>query len=333
MTRRALVTGATGGLGLALVEALAEAGYTVRATGRDLAAADTLGALGAHFIPADLTDPAASARLTRDVDVVFHAAALSSPWGDPAAFRAINVEATDRLLAAAQAAGGDAFMFISTPSVYAEPRDRLGLTEQSPLARRFANAYVATKHAAERRVLAANAPGFATIALRPRALVGPHDKVLLPRLVRVARSGRFPLFRGGRALIELTDVRDAARAALAADRRRAEVAGQVFNISGGAPAPVADTLAAIFAALGLAVRLRRAPYAPAALACRAMEAICARLPGRPEPPATAYSLSTLAFSQTFDLAAATDRLGWRPRFTPGDAIARTAEAWRARAAV
>ncbi len=63
------------------------------------------------------------------------------------------------------------------------------------------------------------------------------------------------------------------------------------------------------------------------MACRAAEAVCARLPGRPEPPATVYSLSTLAFSQTFDLAAARADLEWSPRFTPGQAIARTAAAW------
>ena len=42
----------------------------------------------------------------------------------------------------------------------------------------------ATKGQAERHVLAANAPGFATMAIRPRAIVGPDDKVLLPRVLR-----------------------------------------------------------------------------------------------------------------------------------------------------
>jgi nucleoside-diphosphate-sugar epimerase len=180
-------------------------------------------------------------------------------------------------------------------------------------------------------VRAAARTGFSTVSLRPRALVGPHDAVLLPRLLRVARSGRFPLFRRGRALIELTDVRDAAQAALAADRRRQAVSGRVFNISGGAPVSVVDTLAEIFTALNLKPRFVEAPYALAAAACRAAEAVCARLPGRPEPPATVYSLSTLAFSQTFDLANARNDLGWSPRWSPAQAIERTAAAWRDRA--
>src|SRR6185437_14287401 len=143
-----------------------------------------------------------------------------------------------------------------------------------------------------------------TAAIRPRALIGPDDRVLLPRLLRMARGGRFPLLRGGQALIELTDVRDAAEAIVAADSHRKAAAGRAFNVSGGRPASVADTLAAAFAALGLTPRFVDVPYAAAAAACRAAEALCALLPGRPEPPATVYSLNTLAFSQTFDLTAA-----------------------------
>ncbi|MFX0590873.1 SDR family NAD(P)-dependent oxidoreductase, partial [Glaesserella parasuis] len=49
-----------------------------------------------------------------------------------------------------------------------------------------------------------------TVAIRPRAIVGPNDTVLLPRILRAAGRGRFPLPGGGEALIEPTDVRDAA---------------------------------------------------------------------------------------------------------------------------
>ena len=327
------MTGATGGLGLALVPALLARGYQVRASGRDRSAGERLRAAGAEFVAADLTDPAVAAPLAADRDVVFHAAALSSLWGPPAAFAAINVEATVRLLAGARQAGCDAFIYVSTPSVYAEARDRLDLTEDSPLAKRFANAYVATKFTAEQSVLAANGPGFATVAIRPRALVGPDDRVLLPRLLRVARSGFFPLFRGGRALIELTDVNDAAEALVAADLRRASLGGRVFNVSGGAPMSVRDVVGAVFAAVGLAPRLVEAPFAFAAGACALAEAVCAHWPSRPEPPATVYSLMTLAFSQTFDLRGVREALSWAPRVSPEEAIARTAALWRRHAPV
>ena len=48
--RRVLVTGATGGLGLATVALLRSDGYAVRATGRTLSAAGRLTAMGAEFV-------------------------------------------------------------------------------------------------------------------------------------------------------------------------------------------------------------------------------------------------------------------------------------------
>lgn len=325
--RRALVTGATGGFGIALVEALLAAGFWVRATGRNFDAGTRLREAGAEFLAADLTEPRNLPGLVAGMDLVVHAAALSSPWGRGEDFWRVNVNVTAGLLGAARGAGCKQFIFISTPSVYSEPRDRLGLTEASPVARKFANAYAASKYAAEQLVLGANRPGFATVAMRPRALVGPDDTVLLPRLARVTRRGKFPLFRQGQALIELTDVRDAAAAVLAAAARPEQTGGRVFNISGGAPLKVVEILALVFAAFDLHPKFLPLPYGPTACLLGLAELFCARLPGRPEPPATVYTLSSLAFSQTFDLSAARENLGWQPRFSPEEAIDRTAAAW------
>ncbi|WP_261300063.1 NAD-dependent epimerase/dehydratase family protein [Sphingomonas alpina] len=309
MSRHALVTGATGGLGRALVGALIDDGYRVTATGRDARIGATL---GVPFAAADLvTDPVEP--LTDGVDVVFHLAALSSPWGRRDMFQRINVAATDRLLRAAQAAECQAFIHASTPSIYAERRNRIGLSEDSPVANPFANDYVATKYAAEQIVLAANAPDFRTVALRPRAIVGPHDTVLLPRLMRAAARGRFPLPGDGQALIEPTDVRDATAAFIAADRHREDAGGQAINISGGDPRPVRELLDLLFARMGAVVRYKAVPIPLALAVAGAMEHVAALLPGRPEPPATRYTIMTLAYSQTLCLDRAKALLGWTPR--------------------
>ncbi len=317
MSRVALITGATGGLGRELVGQLLAAGYRVRATGRDRAIGATL---GAEFVAADLTTAPLTA-LVSGVDVVFHLAALSSPWGSSATFQAINVTATERLLAAARAAGCDGFVYASTPSIYAAPHDRIGLTEDSPVAARFANAYAATKYAAERLVIAADAPGFRTVAIRPRAIVGPDDTVLLPRVLRAARRGRFPLPGGGAAVIEPTDVRDAAAAFVAADRHRAAAGGHAINISGGDPRPVRQLLEQLFARLGRAPRFVAVPTGLAMTTADALERVAALLPGRPEPPVTRYSVMTFGFSQTMVLDRARDLLGWTPQHRIEEMIA------------
>jgi 2-alkyl-3-oxoalkanoate reductase len=324
--RRALVTGATGGLGLSLCAALHASGYSVRATGRNAALAARLGARGAAFVQADLLT-ADLAALCQDIDVVFHAAALSSPWGPSEAFTAINVTATHRLLNAASAAGADCFVFVSSPSIYAALWDQADLTEDSPLPARALNAYARTKRIAEKAVLGAHAPGFTTIAVRPRALIGPDDTVLLPRIVTLAARGWFPSFRGGRALIELTDVRDAAAALVLADQRRDRAKGQAINISGAKPLSVATLVARLGQALGKPVRLRPIPLPLALGIAGASEALCACLPHRPEPRLTRYGVATLAFTQTFDLTRARSVLGYRPAHDAVDSAAALAASY------
>jgi len=310
--RRALVTGATGGLGLSLTQALIEAGYAVRATGRNPVAIQRLRTMGAEVVAGDLEtlDPAV---LFKDIDAVFHAAALSSPWGPDAAFQRANVDLTRTLLAAARDGGIDAFIFVSSPSVYARWRDQTDLTEATPLPRRALNAYARTKREAEALVLAADAPGFRTVAIRPRAIVGPDDTVLLPRILKLVRRGRFPLFREGRALIELTDVRDAADALILADAAREIAGGQAINIGGGRPVAVAELVRRLGQALGVSVRIVPLPLALGQALSVAADAVCRLLPGRPEPVLTPYTLSTLAWSQTFDLTRARALLGYEPR--------------------
>ena len=311
MTRRALVTGATGGLGLTLTQTLLDDGYVVRATGRNPPAIKRLRDTGAETIAGDLFELGPDA-LCRDIDVVFHAAALSSPWGPDADFQRANVDLTRDLLAATRRAGAGSFVFVSSPSVYARWADQTELTEDTPWPERSLNAYSRTKGDAERLVLAADAPGFRTVAIRPRAIIGPDDAVLLPRILRLVKRGRFPLFRDGRALVELTDVRDAAQALVLADVHRETAGGQAINITGGAALPVRDLVRGLGQALGVEVRTVAFPLALGQALSVGADALCRLLPGRPEPVLTPYTLSTLAWSQTFDLSKARGLLGYEP---------------------
>ena len=303
MSRVALVTGATGGLGRTLVPMLRAAGWQVRATGRRPRAGEPIDAL-------DLTAPL-PADLCAGIDTIFHLAALSSPWGARAAFEAINVDATRRLAEAAARAGCRRFVHVSTPSVYAEARDRLGLTEADPPARRLANAYAATKWRAER--LLADAPLPVSI-VRPRAIVGPDDAVLLPRLLRVIRRGRVPLPGGGAALIELTDARDVSAALIAA----ADTPPTAVNISGGAPWRLRAIVERIATRLALPIRIVTVPRAAAMAGAGLLEAL-GHLAGR-EAPITLYGVKATGWSQTFDLSHARAHLGWSPAIAPEEAI-------------
>lgn len=310
---RVLVTGATGGLGRVVVDAVKERGDVVRANGRNPQSGQALRDAGIDVVLGDLTDETRLPALLEGIDAVVHCAALSSPWGAYRDFNAINVRATQALLKAASQAGVDRFVFISSPSVYAEMKDRLDLSEQDAIAHAALNAYAATKALAEREVVAANSGKMATVVLRPRAIVGPHDTVLLPRILKIMETGRFPLLRGGSALVELTDARDVADAVLRALDRAREHSGEIFNISGGQALSVRAMVESLAQALGRPVRFVTVPLPLAMIVARACEVIFAVLPGRPEPPLTRYTLSILAYSQTFRPDKARDRLGFVPR--------------------
>lgn len=309
--RRALVTGATGGLGLGLCAILKDAGYWVRATGRSQTNAARLEKISDELVHGDLLDMDLRALCT-DVDVVFHAAALSSPWGPDRVFQAINVEATRRLLTAARDSGASAFIFVSSPSIYATLQDQVGLTEDSPLPLKALNAYARTKRIAEEMTLAANTSAFSTAAIRPRAIIGADDKVLLPRIMALVSRGWFPALREGKALIELTDVRDAALALVQADRNIAAAAGMAFNISGGRAMSVADLIGELGDALGRRIAMRPIPVGLALALARVAEITNGLLPGRPEPRLTTYGVATLAYSQTFNLTRARSILNYTP---------------------
>jgi nucleoside-diphosphate-sugar epimerase len=315
-----LVTGATGGLGQALCAALLANGREVRASGRNRATGAKLEAMGCEFVQADLTEALAES-LTADVSTVFHLAAISKPWGRREEFEAVNLHTTKILLQGAKANWCKAFVYASTPSIYSEARDRLGISEDDPPAAPFANDYARTKYLAEQMVLDANCAELATVALRPRAIVGPDDTVLLPRLMRAAERGFMPLPRQGEALIEITDVRDVVDAFLAAEARIDGASGKPFNISGGQPIALKRLLEFVFSALGL--KVRKVPMSTSVLhgLGAVLETICAALPGRPEPLLTRYMAKTLSYSQTLDISRARELLGWEPRYSPEIAIA------------
>ena len=319
MSGPVLITGATGGLGRVLASRLAATGRAVIVTGRNPVVGAQLSSDGLRFVPADLVHDDLT-ELLRGVESVHHLAALSSPWGPDRAFEAANVIATRRLLAAARAAGVRRFIYASTPSIYTRPAHQLGLTEASPLPSRAVNAYARTKLIAEKLVLAANAPGFATVALRPRAIISPHDTVLLPRLLRAAEQGRLPLPGHGKALIEPTDARDVADAFVLAEERATALGGRVFNLSGGQPVPLRDLASHVFDRLGRRVTMPGLP-AQLVLALATLAELGTRLrPGGQEPVLTRYSAMALGWSQTFDLSAARHDLGWTPQHTPLAAI-------------
>jgi len=222
------------------------------------------------------------------------------------------------LCRAAKEVGVDCIIFTSTPSIYADSGDRLDIKNTDPHATPFANTYARTKFDAEQIVQ--RTKGLQRIVFRPRAIVGPNDTVLLPRLMSALQRPFFPLPNRGRALIELTDVRDVVAALIAGDTHRVAADGQTFNISGGKPLELRHILSLMASKLNIKIKTVAVPTGILAIASYVLQFGARLWPGQPEPPLTPYVVKSLAFSQTFDLSEAREVLGWSPKYSPQEAI-------------
>lgn len=324
---RVLITGGTGFIGRRLAAELLARGHIVALMGRNFAPAAGLLAAGAAAAPADLRDPRAVMAACAGADAVCHVGALSAPWGRRADFFAANVAGTANVVAACRRHGVRRLVAISSPAVVFAGRDVVDATEAAPYPRRFTSTYALTKKLAEELVRAA--PDVPAVILRPKAVFGPGDTALLPRLVAAARAGRLPRIGDGRNLVDLTYVDNVAHAialALSADA----AVGRTYTITNGEHVPLWGLLAEVLRRLGVEARLRPAPLGAALAAAALMEARAA-LTGR-EPTLTRYTAAVLARTQTYDITAARRDLGYAPVVTVAEGVERTLAALTAPAA-
>lgn len=324
---RVLVTGATSGLGRNAAQWLLANGHAVHGVGRNERAGAELAASGAVFTALDLTQasPQSLADLVRGMDWVWHCAALSSPWGDKEDFHCCNTLVTGALTQAAGEACVERFVHISTPSIYFDFRHRRGITEDY-CSGAFANHYALTKFWAERAVVSAQRdfPGTCYVILRPRAIFGPHDRVLLPRIAeRIhAYKGILPLPRGGRALIDATFVLNVVHAMNLASIKTLPP-GAAYNVTNHEPVPLTDLLTCLLRAeLGMDFRIKTVPYPLLYGVASAME-VASRFSGT-EPALTRYSAGVLHYDMTLSQDKARDELGYAPVYPLRESVRMTA---------
>ena len=203
MQRTLFITGASGFVGGAIVRALTGR-FTLLALSRSEGSDAAIRALGATPVRGELGSVAAEA--IGGSAAVIHCAAFVKQWGTREQFWAANVEGTRQLLQAARQAGAQRFIHIGTEAALFHGQHMRDIDEHYPYPAHTPFLYSETKAAAEKLVLAANAPGFATLSIRPRFVWGPGDQTILPVLEAMVRSGRFVWIDGGRARTSTTHI-------------------------------------------------------------------------------------------------------------------------------
>jgi 2-alkyl-3-oxoalkanoate reductase len=220
------------------------------------------------------------------VDAIIHlAAAVGDPRPGPeteAEFRAVNVDGGKRLL---DAANGKPVVWVSSASVYRPGPYEKAVREDHPTDDQR-TAYGRTKAAGEQLALEAGA-----VILRPRAVYGPGDPHLLPRLRKTIR-GRRAWLPGPDTPLSLTAVENLADACLQAitwPRGAYNIADQT----------VYSRDAAVAAVLGYPVR--HVPLAAAEAAVKLGSRLLTR-----------YALDQVTDGLVLDIGKALDQ-GWAPK--------------------
>jgi nucleoside-diphosphate-sugar epimerase len=239
-------------------------------------------------------------------DVVIHAAARASPWGTAAEYRRDNVEATRNVIDfCRRCPRPPRLIYVSSSSVFYRRGPQLGLTEESPIGPRFVNRYAATKYEGERLVREYPGPW---LILRPRAVFGPGDTVLFPRLLAAARAGRLPLFTADPPAVGDLIYIDTLADYLLRAVERPELTG-AYNLTNAEPVAIQPFLLDVFARLGLPAPRRRVSVRTAFWAAGLSEAAWALLRLSGEPPVTRFGVGVFAWSKTFDVRRALADLG------------------------
>ncbi|AVJ17019.1 hypothetical protein CLM71_07670 [Serratia sp. MYb239] len=323
---KVLVTGACSGLGRNAVEYLRRQGIQVRATGRNRAMGRLLEKMGAEFIQADLTNLVSSQAkaMLAEVDVLWHCSSFTSPWGTEEAFELANVRATRRLGEWAAAYGVSQFIHISSPAIYFDYHHHRNIPEDFRPAR-YANEFARSKAAGEQviqRLALANPQTHFTI-LRPQGLFGPHDNVMLPRLLHMIKHyGNLLLPRGGAAMVDMTYLENAVHAMWLATMKQDTPSGRAYNITNQQPRPLHDVVQLLIDELGMKCRIRSVPYAMLDMMARGMEKLGSK--SEKEPVLTHYGVAKLNFDLTLDTSRAQQELDYRPVVSLEEGVMRTA---------
>ncbi len=194
-----LVTGASGFIGSSIVEELAvNEQNVIQATGRSPSNKfDHLP--NVTYFQLDLSEKVPD----QSCDICIHCAGLADDKADRETFILHNVKATENLLKALHKC--KMFIFISSASVYDFGDGKTKYEEDAQLTNQL-SLYGQSKFLAEGAI---RVSGIRSVyILRPRAVYGPGDRVLLPRILGLIRRGKMILPANLSAKTSMTYIRN-----------------------------------------------------------------------------------------------------------------------------
>jgi UDP-glucose 4-epimerase len=255
-----LVTGGAGFIGSHLVDGLLESGHAVRVI--DNLSTGNLANLARvrdriEMIEGDITNSKTVESAMRDVDLVFHQAALASvprSVADPVSTNRVCVDGTLNVLLAARDAKVRRVVYAASSSAYGASAS-LPKRETDPTLP--LSPYAVAKLAAEHYCAAfTEVYGLETVRLRYFNIFGPRQPpdspyaAVIPLFFEAMLAGRSPVIYGdGQQSRDFTYVGDAVQANIRAGTAT-KASGKVYNVACGSRTSLLELVAKVNALLG-----------------------------------------------------------------------------------
>ena len=300
----AFVTGATGFVGLNLIQALARDGWDVVALHRATSDVALLDHWGVQRQTGDITDLASVRHaMPEHPDVVFHVAGDTSLWRRHRAGQTlVNVRGTRNLVKVALERRATRFVHTSSAVAFGLHSGRIN--EQTPVsAAKSPIDYVRTKALAEREIRRGIARGLQAVILNPANILGRHDYNNWSKLFQLVQQRRLPgMPDGGGSFCH-------AEAVAAAHLAAAEQGRVGCNyLLGGQDAAYLTLVKRVASALGRSVAPRPLPVPVLSAYARLEETVAPMF--RRAPDLTRETVTLLASNIYCDTTRARQELGF-----------------------
>jgi len=266
MTRKILVTGATGFIGQHLTRELLAHGESVRILTRGRSVGGTVDER-VEIVIGDITDKETLWPATEDVDCIYH---LAGEIRERESFLRVNVEGTRNMLEACLDSQISKFVHVSSAGVVSSVKNSV-INEKAPC--NPMNEYEKSKYEGEKIALDFfKKYGMPVVILRPTIAFGEGQRRgpdSFAHWLRAIQSGRFRFIGRGNYMANYVYVGDVVAACI----RLAEsegTSGQVYIVSD--PCPLREFVGAIAEILGVALSQRHIPIWLACLAALGLQA-------------------------------------------------------------
>ena len=248
---RVLITGADGFIGSHLTEMLVEKGYKVKALSQynsfnnwgwleDVNCKNDI-----EVVTGDIRDPHYCNHITKDIDIVFHLAALIAiPYSyvAPGSYVDTNVKGTMNICQASKENGVSRVIHTSTSEVYGTAQ-YVPIDEQHPL--QAQSPYSATKIAADAMAISYfNAFDLPVTIARPFNTYGPRQsaRAVIPTIITQIATGKKEIMLGDvTPTRDFNYVEDTCRGFISLMESDA-VIGETINIGSNTEISIGDTL-------------------------------------------------------------------------------------------